>query len=453
MVERDGFEHRVLIEADNPSICIDDSKCKKCKLCQKACQNDISIHGFYDWEKTGHRAICVNCGQCVQACPFGAITIKDNTDLVLDAIAHPHKIVVFITAPAVRVGLGDAFGLEPGAFAEKNMVSALRKLGADYVLDVVFGADLTIMEEAHELVDRIKNGKTMPMFTSCCPGWVRFAEMYYPDMIPNLSSCKSPIAMQATMVKTYFAKKMNISKDDIVVVAVAPCTAKKAEANREELSVASIKDCDITITTVELAELIKRDNIDFNDIENSEFDSILGTGSSSGLIFGNTGGVMQAAVRTAFYYMTGRNMTEDEITTLNPIRTLENTKIAEVNINATTIRVAAVSGLAEARKLIEEIRKGEIKLDFVEVMACKGGCANGGGQPKVLRKPMQEASRIARNEGLYKTDNENQKLRFCHDNPEIKALYDEYLVEPGSEQAHELLHTRFIDRSSELGEK
>lgn len=454
MVEKIGFEHRVLIEDDNPSIFVDDEKCKKCKLCQRTCQNEMGVFGFYDWEKTGHNAICINCGQCVQACPFGAIQVKRNIDDVYDAIQNREKKVVFITAPAVRVGLGDLFGCQPGEFVEKKMVSAIRRLGADYVLDVVAGADLTIMEEAHELVERIKNkSDNMPMFTSCCPAWVKYCETYYPELIPNLSSAKSPIAMQATIIKTYFAEKLNINRNDIVVVAVAPCTAKKAEALRPELSASgAYRDCDITITTIELAEMMKESNIEFNMETDGEFDSLLGTGSTSGLIFGNTGGVMQAAVRTAFYYITGRNMSEDEMTMLDPIRQIDNLKIAEINIDGLKLKVAAVSQITEAKKLIEQIKNKEISLDFVEVMACRGGCANGGGQPKVIKKPLQEISRAERNKSLYASDNASAKLRFCHESPVMKQLYDEFLEHPGSHKAHELLHTSYASKASDLGE-
>lgn len=456
MVIKEGFEHRVLIDDANPSIEVDDTKCKKCKLCQKTCELEMSVFNFYDYEKTGHNAICINCGQCIQACPFGAITVKKNIDEVTNAILNPNKKVVFITAPAVRVGLGDMFGFEPGAFVEKNMVSAIRKLGADYVLDVVAGADLTIMEEATELVERLKNkdNHKWPMFTSCCPAWVKYCELYFPELIPNLSSAKSPIAMQATLIKTYFAEKMGLDKNDIVVVAVAPCTAKKAEGRRLELTASgAMVDCDITITTTELGEMIKSHAIDFEDTTNGEYDSLLGTGSSSGLIFGNTGGVMQAALRTAFYFLTGKNMTDADIASLDPIRGIENLKLATVKIDDLELKVAAVSQISEAKKLIKQILNNEIELDFVEVMACKGGCANGGGQPKVLKRPMQEMTRQERNKGLYSTDNSSQTLRFCHESPVVKKLYEEYLEYPGSHKAHELLHTTFKSKAADLGEE
>jgi ferredoxin hydrogenase len=335
------------------------------------------------------------------------------------------------------------------------VVTAIRSLGADFVLDVVAGADLTIMEEANELVERIKNKDEhkWPMFTSCCPAWVKYCETFFPELIPNLSSAKSPIAMQASIIKTYFAKNVGIDKSDLYVVAVAPCTAKKAERLRPELNASGAEhDCDCTITTVELAQMIKEKGLDFSKDDNGEFDSIFGYGSSSGLIFGNTGGVMQAALRTGFYMLTGRNMNEEELTMLDPIRTIDNLKIGEVDIDGIKLRVAAVSQMSEARKLIESIKNKEIELDFVEVMACRGGCANGGGQQKILRKPMMEEARVNRNKNLYSTDTKEQKLRFCHESPVIKELYDTYLEKPGSHLDHELLHTTSIDRSKDLGE-
>ncbi len=452
MVKKEGFEHRVLIEPDNPSIVCNDDLCKKCKLCQKACQNDIGVFGFYDLEKTGNTAICINCGSCIQACSFNAITAVSDIDRVKIALNDPEKIVVFNTAPSVRVGLGEEFGLERGAFVQGQMVSSIRSLGADYVLDVTCGADLTITEEASELVYRLKNKDKykFPMFTSCCPAWVKMCEMYYPELIPNLSSAKSPIAMQGSIVKTYFAQKVNIDPKRIVNVTVAPCVAKKMECKRPELNAAmgaDGQDVDIVITTVELAKMIKEANIDFVNLPDSDFDSIFGHGSSSGLIFGNTGGVMQAALRTAHYYITGKNMTDEQIEACEPIRGIENLKFLNVKIGDYDLKVAAVSQMSEAKKLIEMIKNNEVELDFVEIMACRGGCANGGGQPRVIKRPEQETTRQNRNHNLYSTDNKNQQLRFCHENPEIIALYNDFLGEPLSEKAHHLLHTHFEDKS------
>lgn len=443
---------RVLIDNDNPSICCNDDLCKKCKLCQKTCHNDMGVFGFYDLEKTGGHAVCINCGQCIQACPFNAIRAVSDIERVENALDDPSKIVVFNTAPAVRVAIGDAFGYEKGTFLEGKLVSSIKALGANYVLDVSCGADLTIMEEASELISRLeKKSSNFPMFTSCCPAWVKMTEIFYPEFINNLSSAKSPIAMQGTIVKTYFASKLGLDPKNIVNVTVAPCVAKKAEAKREELNAsgACSPDVDIVITTVELQELIKKRNIDFNNLSDEAFDSIFGEGSSSGLIFGNTGGVMEACLRTAYYLINGQNMDDSKLIETEKIRGIENTKLMEVDLGKYKIKVAAVSKMAEVKKLLEEIKNGTIKVDFVEVMACDGGCANGGGQPK-FKRPEALVTRQNRNAGLYLKDTK-PKVRYCHENPNIIRLYDEFLGSPLSEKAHELLHTHFKDKSSMLG--
>lgn len=458
MSKFEGFEHRVPIEHDNPSIVCNDSICKKCKLCVKACTVDAGVYPLYDLEKNGDHAVCINCGQCVISCPFNALTEVSNIKEVEEALADKSKKVIFMTAPAVRISLGDAFGLASGTNVTGKMVAALRNLGADFVLDVTFGADMTIMEEANELIERIEGGSKLPMFTSCCPGWVRFAEMFYPDMLNQLSTVKSPIAIQATLVKTYFAKKMNLNSADLVVVSVTPCTAKKFERTREELNAATKlnglegSDCDISITTRELAQMIKNHNIDFANLEDSNFDSILGEGSGAGLIFGNTGGVMEAALRTAYFYLNGTNPDQDTFLKFEAVRGLENVKEAYVDLGKISIHVAVVNQMAEAKKLIDEIRNGNKHYDFVEVMACKGGCANGGGQIKILKKPQMEEARINRNTALYEGD-KKMTIRFCHDNPQVKAMYDNYLGKPGSQIAHELTHTSFVDRSWEINGK
>lgn len=445
MSKYDAVSHRVPIEENNPSIVCDDSKCKKCKLCIKTCQNDVGVYGRYNLETNGDRPVCINCGQCIIACPFGAIQEVSIIDQVNNAINDDNKIVIFNTAPAVRVALGDEFGMEPGSFVEKKMVSAIRYLGADYVFDITFGADATIVEEAAELVDRIKNNGVFPMFTSCCPAWVKYCEIFNPEYLDNLSSAKSPIGMQASLVKTYFAEKENIDVKKIVNVIVAPCTAKKAEAMREELNVSGASDVDYVLTTRELAKMIKDKGIDFVNLEDFEFDSVFGRGSSAGMIFGNTGGVMEAALRTAHYYVTGDNPDTNNFIDYESVRGLDNVKEATVKLGDLSVNVAVVHQTSQMPALFEKIKSGEKNYHFIEVMACVGGCANGGGQPKVKR-PMLQLSKEARNASIY-NDDKVAKIRLCHENPAIKKVYSEYIGKPLGEKAHKLLHTHFADKS------
>ena len=450
MIEVEGQEHHVFIDAANPSIEIDESLCKKCKLCIKTCSAMMEVHDHYDIEKAGRKPICINCAQCVQVCPFGAIKYKSSVKQVKQALIDKSKIVVFNTAPAVRVCIGDAFGIPSGTFIQGRMVSAIRELGAKYVLDVVFGADLTIMEEAHELVERIQNGGVLPMFTSCCPAWVKKVEIFHPELIPHMSTVKSPIAMQGTMLKTYFANVHDINPHKICNVTVAPCAAKKAERTRKGLNASGCEhDVDITITTTGLAKLIKDKEIDFNILPDDEFDSVFSTGSSSGMIFGNAGGVMQAAIRTAYYFLNGENMTEEQIKLCDPIRGIDNLRVAEIDMKKLKLRVAAVSRISEAEKLIAKIQSGEEHFDFVEVMACEGGCVAGGGQPRVP-KPQRAAVISNRTQNLYKQDTERARVRFCHENPDIIRIYKEFLGEPGSPIAHKLLHRTYRDKSYRL---
>ena len=454
------LQRRVPIDEHNCAVQFDESKCKNCTLCRRACANTQSIMDYYSLESTGDVPICVHCGQCASACPFGAITEVNDVDKVKAAIKDPDKIVIFQTAPAVRVGLGESFGMDPGTFVQGKMVAALRALGGDYVFDTDFGADLTIMEEATELLHRLQSEEIpIPQFTSCCPAWVEFAEIFYPDLIPHLSSTKSPISIFSPIIKTFFAQKKEIDPSKIVNVCVTPCTAKKAEILRPEFNSSSIfwdipgmRDTDICITTRELADWIKEENIDFVNLEDSQFDSTFGDASGGGRIFGNSGGVMEAAIRTAYYLFTGRPAPKDFIP-FEPVRGLEGVKKATVVFGHFVIHVAAISGLANARKFIDDLIKNDDfeNYSFIEVMACPGGCIGGGGQPKV-KLPQVKKVNEARIASLYKSDEETD-IKASWQNPEIEELYKLFLDEPLSEMAEWALHTYFNDKSDLLGEE
>ncbi|WP_331678002.1 [FeFe] hydrogenase, group A [uncultured Tyzzerella sp.] len=456
MSKHNLIDFRVPIEDDNPSIVLYEDKCIKCKLCTKICRDFIGVYDNFDLEKTNDIAICVHCGQCANICPVDSITEKYEYNEVENLINDEDKIVIVSTAPAVRVALGELFEMEEGEFVEGKMISLLRKLGFDYVLDVNFGADITIVEEAAELVERLKNKNAiMPQFTSCCPSWVKYAETYHPDFIPNLSSAKSPIGMQGATIKTYFAKKMNIDPSKIVNVTITPCSAKKYEIRREEMNASAkynniegMMDNDYIITTRELGIWAKEKGIDFASLEDSKFDKFMGEASGAGVIFGNTGGVMQAAIRTAYNYLTNEPVPEN-LYELKSVRDLEEIKEATVNINGEDINLAVVYGTANATKLIDKIKSGEKTYHFVEVMACPGGCIGGGGQPK-KKIPKRDAALKKRIESLYNRDNQ-LKIRSSYENEEIKELYKEFYDKPLSHLAEELLHTSFTDRSKDLG--
>ena len=446
---------RVPIELDNPSICRKEELCIKCGQCRDVCTKDIGVHGTYNFSQTGGKAICINCGQCANVCPTASITEVYEYEKVKEAIKDPNKIVIVSTSPSVRVALGEEFGMQKGSFVQGKMVALLRALGVDYVLDTNFAADLTIVEEASELVERItKKTKPLPQFTSCCPAWVKFAETYYPEMIPNISSAKSPIGMQGPTIKTYFAKKMGIDPERIVNVALTPCTAKKFEIRREEMNAAGkklgkpeMRDMDQVITTRELAIWAKESGIDLNSLQDSEYDSLMGQASGAGVIFGNTGGVMEAALRTAYFYITGKQP-EGKLLDLQPVRGYDGLREASLEINGMTVNVAVVYGTANARKMIELVKKGEKDYHFIEVMTCPGGCIGGGGQPKDFAVDANE-SRKARIESLYKRD-ASLAIRSSHENPEIKQLYQDFYGKPLSELAEKMLHTIYTDRSDDL---
>lgn len=449
---------RVPIEEDNPSIVRWEEKCVRCGMCKEACTNLMGVHGTYTLEQTGGKAICIYCGQCANVCPVDSITERDETFQVQDAIADPDKVVVVSTSPAVRASLGEEFGMEPGAFVEGKMVALLRALGVDYVLDTNFAADLTIVEEASELIRRItEQDRPLPQFTSCCPGWVHFAEIYSPELLPHLSTAKSPIGMQGPTVKTYFAQKMGLAPGQIVHVALTPCTAKKFEIRREEMHAAAdyhgaegMRDTDQVITTRELARWARAAGIDWDTLEDSAYDSLMGKASGAGVIFGNTGGVMEAALRTAYEYLTGQSAPES-LLHLSPVRGYDGVREAQVKIGELTLQVAVVYGTANARVFLRRMQESGKQYHFVEVMACPGGCIGGGGQPKDLMKNADEVrkSRIA---ALYRRDG-SMTLRTSHENPEIKEVYEAFYGQPLSPLAERMLHTTYQDRSELIHQK
>ena len=446
------------IDELSPSIVRDNNKCILCRRCVAACAKTQGVfaigmqnRGFKtqvgsEFGKSLNDVACINCGQCIAACPTGALTEKDATKEVWAALNDPDKYVVFQTAPAVRVAIGEEFGMPIGTRCTGKMVSAIRRLGADKVFDVDFAADLTIMEEGTELLNRIKNGGVLPMITSCSPGWIKYCETFYPDFIPNLSTCKSPNQMQGAVTKTYFARQNDLDPRDIYVVSVMPCTAKKFEIARPEFGRDGYRDVDANLTTRELARMIRQAGLDFVHLPEEEFDDMLGESTGAGVIFGVTGGVMEAALRTVVDVLTGEDMPRLEYA---DVRGLEGIKEATVNVNGTDIKVAIVHGTANAAKLLNAIRAGEKTYHFIEVMGCPGGCVTGGGQPIVdARTRYYVDPRAARAAATYSED-ESMAIRKSHKNPAVQKLYAEFLGEPNSHIAHELLHTTYVDRSKD----
>jgi len=437
---------RKVADVRNPSIARDSTKCVECRRCIKACAEIQSVKALNVQKRAIETGIgtehytpleCTYCGQCALHCPTAAIIEKTEAVAVVKALKDPNKVVIAQFAPSVRVTLGEEFGLLPGTVVTGKMVAAARKCGFDVVFDVTTGADITILEEATELIDRIKKEdpkRPLPMFTSCCPAWILFCEQFYPEIIPHLSSTRSPQMMMGSLIKTYYARNKKINPKNIVLVSIMPCTAKKYEASRPEFSHEGLRDVDHVLTVREFAHIVKNLKIPFVDLPEEDFDSPLGVSTGSGVIFGSSGGVTEAALRTTNYYLTGKSLPQLE---LRNVRGLENTREASVRIGDKEVKVALVNGLASARKIVEMVLRNESPYKFIEVMACRGGCLGGGGQPW----PINNQIRLARMRSIYATD-KTSAIRESHKNPVVRKIYQEFLYKPGSRKAEKLLHTR-----------
>ena len=456
-VRFEGYRSEYPIDDKSLSVVRDPNKCIQCRRCIAACHNVQKIgvigtvgRGFGTviapaWDDKLADVSCVNCGQCIMACPVGALKEKDNTAEVWKAIGDPNKHVVVQPAPAVRVALGEEFGMPMGTRVTGKLAAALRRMGFDKIFDTNYGADLTIMEEGTELLSRIQNGGVLPMITSCSPGWIKFIEHYYPEFLPNLSSCKSPHQMLGAIIKSYYAEKEHLDPKDVYVVSVMPCTAKKFEAKRPEMGHDGIPDVDAVITTRELARMIKEAGIDFANLPDEDFDPMLGESTGAGAIFGATGGVMEAALRTVADILEGKDL---ENIDYHEVRGIAGVKEATVTIAGKEIKLAVANGTGNARILMDKMKAGEADYTFIEIMGCPGGCVTGGGQPIVpARERMVVDPKVVRAKAIYEEDLA-MKERKSHKNPSIQKLYDEYLGKPNSHKAHELLHTHYVDRSA-----
>ena len=438
------------VDRSSPSIKRDANRCILCGRCIRACQEiqavfaiDFANRGFDSLVSPSlglplGESVCVNCGQCILACPTGALSEVSHVEMVWEALEDPEKFVILQTAPAIRVSIGEPFGLPPGTVTTGKMVAAFRRLGFDRVFDTNFAADLTIIEEGTEFINRLQKGGKLPLITSCSPGWIKFMEHFYPELMGNVSTCKSPQQMFGAVAKTYYAQKLGIDPQDMVVVSIMPCTAKKFECQREEMKSSGCQDVDYSLTTREAARMLKEKGIDLREMPEEEFDDPLGISTGAAAVFGATGGVMEAALRSVYEIVSGKTL---ESLDFYDVRGMEGVKEATVNIDGLEVGVAVAHSLGNARKILDQIKEGNSKYHFIEIMACPGGCIGGGGQPI----PTDLDIRMKRIEAIYQVD-KNLSLRKSHENPAIKQLYEEFLGEPNGEKAHQLLHTHYLPR-------